>query len=94
MDLVMSSGDGQSTLGRDSVGARTGYERSKRLIDFVVALVALAVLSPLLTLIALGVRIDSRGPVIFRQERIGKRGNPFIFYKFRFRATHPYVCDG
>jgi lipopolysaccharide/colanic/teichoic acid biosynthesis glycosyltransferase len=60
-----------------------GYERSKRCIDFVVALSALVILAPLLGLIALGVKVDSPGPVIFRQERVGRRGNRFIFYKFR-----------
>ena len=53
------------------------------MIDFTVALVSLVVLSPLLALISLGVKIDSAGPVIFRQKRIGRCGNPFIFYKFR-----------
>lgn len=59
------------------------YERVKRAIDFSVALAALVVLAPLFGLIAVLVRIDSPGPVIFRQTRIGRHRKPFTFYKFR-----------
>src|SRR5262245_27516717 len=43
----------------------------KRVIDIVLSSIALVVLSPIFALIALAVRLDSRGPVLFRQERIG-----------------------
>jgi undecaprenyl phosphate N,N'-diacetylbacillosamine 1-phosphate transferase len=55
----------------------------KRAIDVVVSFVALAVLSPLLLLIALAVRLTSPGPALFRQRRLGKDGVPFTLYKFR-----------
>jgi lipopolysaccharide/colanic/teichoic acid biosynthesis glycosyltransferase len=48
-----------------------------------VALVTLIVLLPLFLVIALAIRLDSRGPVFFRQVRIGKNGVPFKLYKFR-----------
>lgn len=55
----------------------------KRGLDVIGALAALAVLSPLMAFTALAVKVSSRGPVIFRQDRLGKGGTPFAFYKFR-----------
>lgn len=56
---------------------------AKRLLDVVLAGVALALLSPLLALLALLVKLESRGPVFFRQRRAGFRGRVFRIYKFR-----------
>ena len=53
------------------------------MVNRVVALVALVLLAPLLGLIALAVRIDSRGPALYRQERVGERGRHFTIFKFR-----------
>ena len=55
----------------------------KRLTDIGASLLALTLLSPLYALLALVVRLDSPGPVIFRQERIGRWGRPFSILKFR-----------
>ncbi len=55
----------------------------KRAMDVVVASIMLVTLSPVLLLVVLGVRLTSRGPVLFHQERIGKDGKPFTFLKFR-----------
>lgn len=55
----------------------------KRLVDVVGASLALLLLSPLMLLTALAVKFSSPGPVIFSQVRLGKRGVPFRFYKFR-----------
>jgi lipopolysaccharide/colanic/teichoic acid biosynthesis glycosyltransferase len=55
----------------------------KRAMDIVLASLALIALSPLLGLIALGVLVDSPGPVLFRQERVGKHGRSFVMLKFR-----------
>lgn len=55
----------------------------KRYLDVVVAVVALTVSSPFLALIAIAVRLDSSGPVIFRQRRCGQGGKEFTMYKFR-----------
>jgi Undecaprenyl-phosphate glucose phosphotransferase len=61
-----------------------GLERTlKRMIDLVFAGLGVLALSPLLLLAALAVRLDSRGPVIFRQTRLGFNGLPFQIYKFR-----------
>lgn len=55
----------------------------KRLIDVVVSACILLGGLPLWVLIALLIRLDSRGPVIFRQERVGRNGRIFVMYKFR-----------
>lgn len=55
----------------------------KRALDLAAALVLLALLSPLLLFIALAVRLDSPGPVLYVSERIGRGGRPFAFFKFR-----------
>ena len=55
----------------------------KRLFDIIGAIVGLLFLFPVLILAALLVKLDSRGPVLFRQERIGKAFKPFFIYKFR-----------
>ncbi len=59
------------------------YRRVKRGIDFLVAAVLLIVFLPLLVVIAVLIRIDSPGEVLFRQARVGKGGKTFNFYKFR-----------
>jgi lipopolysaccharide/colanic/teichoic acid biosynthesis glycosyltransferase len=56
---------------------------SKRSFDVIAALVGLILLSPLLLLVALLIKLDSPGPALFRQERIGKGFHPFRIYKFR-----------
>lgn len=56
---------------------------AKRLEDMVVSLVALTLLAPLLAVIAILVKIDSRGPIIFRQERYGLGNRRFFVLKFR-----------
>ena len=55
----------------------------KRAVDIVGALGMLLVLSPLMLLCAVGVKLSSPGPVLFRQERVGKDKKPFTMYKFR-----------
>jgi lipopolysaccharide/colanic/teichoic acid biosynthesis glycosyltransferase len=59
-----------------------GYA-GKRTFDCLFAALALLVLAPLLLLIALAIALDSPGPVIYRQKRLGRGGVPFTFYKFR-----------
>ncbi|MDP9140795.1 MAG: undecaprenyl-phosphate glucose phosphotransferase [Pseudomonadota bacterium] len=62
----------------------------KLVFDFVVSLVALLLLSPLLILIAIMVRLDSPGPILFRQKRYGLNGQEFEVYKFRtMRVSDP-----
>ena len=58
-------------------------EMGKRLFDLVVAAAALLLLAPLLLAIALWIRLDSPGPALFRQERVGRHGHTFRIHKFR-----------
>jgi len=55
----------------------------KRLFDLVLALLLLLLLSPLMVALALSVKLTSKGPVLFRQERVGKDGRQFQLMKFR-----------
>ena len=59
------------------------YRGVKRALDFITALLALIVLSPLLAITALAVKLDSKGPAIFKQQRLGLHGKTFWIYKFR-----------
>jgi exopolysaccharide biosynthesis polyprenyl glycosylphosphotransferase len=59
----------------------------KRVIDFGLSAVALALLSPLMLAIAVAVRLDSRGPIVFSQERFGFNKRRFRMYKFRTMVT-------
>ncbi|OAM70409.1 capsular biosynthesis protein [Aerococcus loyolae] len=59
------------------------YLKVKRVIDFILALISLIILSPLFLLIALWIKLDSKGPVFFKQKRIGKNRDFFYIYKFR-----------
>jgi len=63
----------------------------KRLIDIVFGTVALIVLSPLFFWMALAIKMTSKGPVFFRQKRIGQYGKPFVFLKFRSMFEHSDV---
>jgi lipopolysaccharide/colanic/teichoic acid biosynthesis glycosyltransferase len=67
---------------RVKAGAFT-YQWWKNIFDRLLALLAIVTLSPLLMLIAIGIRIDSPGSPLFRQERVGKDGSRFTVYKFR-----------
>lgn len=67
-----------------------GYEplsfypkHGKRLFDLLAGGVAFLLLSPLMLLLALAIRLDSRGPVLYVSTRLGRRAQPFPFYKFR-----------
>lgn len=55
----------------------------KRTIDFLASLVLLIVISPLMAAIAVAIKLTSRGPILFRQKRLGRYGRPFTFLKFR-----------
>lgn len=59
------------------------YFLVRRIIDAIIASIALVVLSPLLLVIAVAVKLDSKGPVIFKQERIGKNFKTYRMLKFR-----------
>ncbi len=61
--------------------------RKKRCFDIVASLLGIIVSSPLFLAIYIAIKCESRGPAIFKQERIGYRGKPFTLYKFRSMST-------
>lgn len=64
------------------------YKAFKRLCDIVISLLGLIVLSPLMLVVAIAIKIESKGPVLFKQTRLGKDGREFQIYKFRS------MCEG
>ena len=62
---------------------KTAYLFIKRVFDIVLSLVLIVVLLPLLLLVMAAIAIDSPGPVIFKQKRIGYQGKEFMIFKFR-----------
>jgi lipopolysaccharide/colanic/teichoic acid biosynthesis glycosyltransferase len=82
--------DGQKTLSGDFADQEQDLDTGrvaalavKRFIDIVGSIAGLTVLSPLIFLIAVAIKITSKGPVLFRQERVGQHGRHFTFLKFR-----------
>ena len=55
----------------------------QRILDILIAALVLVLVSPLLLLVAVAIKLDSRGPVLFKQERVGRHFKPFRMYKFR-----------
>jgi undecaprenyl phosphate N,N'-diacetylbacillosamine 1-phosphate transferase len=55
----------------------------KRGIDIIISLLIFIIFWPVLLLIVIAIKLSSKGPVIFKQQRVGKNGIPFTFYKFR-----------
>ena len=64
-----------------------GYRVAKRTLDLAASLLGLVVVSPILAVVAIAVKLESRGPILFRQERLGLGGRPFTLYKFRSMFT-------
>ncbi len=65
---------------------------TKRVIDFLAAGLGLIILSPLMLGISLLIRLDSEGPVFFRQQRLGRGGKPFLIWKFRIEQKLVGLC--
>ena len=66
-----------------NLAEKRGALAAKRVFDIAVSVVILAVLSPLLLVVAAAVKLDSKGPVLYRQVRVGRYGKDFRIYKFR-----------
>lgn len=62
---------------------KSPYLKIKRLLDFILSLIGLIILSPILLTTAIAIKLESKGPVIFKQERLGRNGSVFKIYKFR-----------
>ena len=88
LDVVGSAVDfdevhGDVFLGVRRFGLTRPERRTKRLMDMTGALLALLVAAPLFAIFALAIKVDSRGPVFFRQIRVGRDGRRFRIWKFR-----------
>ncbi|AGM98614.1 sugar transferase [Streptococcus iniae] len=59
------------------------YPYIKRLLAILISGIAIIVLSPLLAIVAIAIKIDSKGPILFKQKRLGKDNSHFMIYKFR-----------
>ncbi len=59
------------------------YKYIKRLLDVIIAMLAVIILSPLMIVTAMAVKLESDGPVIFKQERLGLNGKVFKIFKIR-----------
>jgi exopolysaccharide biosynthesis polyprenyl glycosylphosphotransferase len=75
--------DGVTVLGVRRFGLHRSSARIKRMMDLVLASIGLLIMSPLLAAVAIAIRIETRGPVFYRQWRIGREGRPFQMVKFR-----------
>lgn len=81
--LALESWTPMSVVFSGQLGPSRAQQIVARAISLAVALVALVVLMPLLLIVALAIKLDSRGPVMFIQERVGAYGRPFRLFKFR-----------
>jgi Undecaprenyl-phosphate galactose phosphotransferase WbaP len=88
--VLWTTGHPETGLRGDGVcqaASTVGMQGLKRAIDLVFAMAILVALAPLFLTIALLIRIDSEGPIFYRQERLGKRGCTFTLLKFRSMYT-------
>lgn len=69
------------------------YEVIKRIIDILLSLLGIIITLPIMIIIAIAIRIDSEGPIIFKQERTGKYGKNFNVWKFRTMVASNNVRD-
>jgi sugar transferase (PEP-CTERM system associated) len=82
--LIFSDGFSQGTL----------YRRLKRVVDMVLAALLLVLAAPIMLAVWVAIRLESRGPAIFRQERLGRNGRPFVLLKFRSMALDAEQATG
>jgi sugar transferase EpsL len=64
-----------------------------RILDLALSFLALLVLGPVSLFLALLIRLESKGPLLFRQERVGKNERPFLIYKLRSMRLHGYRAE-
>ncbi|HEX7735965.1 MAG TPA: sugar transferase [Ktedonobacteraceae bacterium] len=73
----------QSASAQETVHLKLSYLRAKRVLDVVVSLLLLPLFGLVMPVIALLIHLDSQGPILYRQKRIGQNGVEFDFFKFR-----------
>jgi exopolysaccharide biosynthesis polyprenyl glycosylphosphotransferase len=75
--------DGLTVVGVRPFGLARSSRLLKRAFDLVATSLGLLAVAPILIVVAIAIRIDSKGPILFRQVRVGRDGQPFWIYKFR-----------
>ena len=83
--------DSQQGFVVDMTEFRSSYFIVKRLFDFLVAFICLFLMLPIMAMIALVIMIDGRGPILFRQNRIGYGGRSFVMFKFRTMVPDRHI---
>jgi len=88
LDILSGSVKTSNVFGAVLIDLKTGLmpdwqQNIKQVLDILIAAFFLVILSPLLLYIALRVKLSSKGPIIYKQERIGYKGKSFMMYKFR-----------
>ena len=88
LDILSGSVKTSNVFGAVLIDLQTGLmpvwqQNIKQVLDIMIAALFLIILSPLFLYTAIRVRLSSKGPIIFKQERIGYKGKPFMMYKFR-----------
>lgn len=73
----------QNSILKEQIKERRIYDFLKRTLDIICSLMGLIVLMPMLIVVAIIIKIESKGPIIFSQDRVGKNGEIFKMYKFR-----------
>ena len=89
--LSISQRSGHTSLLLNSGRMAWNHQMMKRAFDLTISLAALPFLLPFFAIVALIIKLDSRGPVFFRQERIGLGNRPFLIWKFRSMRVE--MCD-
>ncbi len=77
-----------SVLSPPIISFDPGYQRAKRVLDIVLTLLLLPVLGIIGAIVVVAVRLDSKGPILFPQRRVGKNGVEFVMLKFRSMKIH------
>lgn len=76
----------------ENYNKKNGYAMMKRCIDIVISLLGIIILSPIFLITAILIKLESKGPIIFKQLRAGKNSEPFYIYKFRsMRINAPNI---
>lgn len=69
------------------------YDKFKRILDVTLSSILLIIMSPILLTIGIAVKLDSEGPIIYKQKRVGKSGKEFTIYKFRTMSKDNNAYD-
>lgn len=78
----------EMTKTKENIKSRYGYFFIKRIFDFISALSLFIIISPIFLIIAIAIKVDSKGPVFFKHMRVGKNRKPLPTYKFRTMVTN------